>query len=93
MDRSDRKTEDGLLKVAQSTGSCSHRISMNIIRHDLMEGDATHTAPLLGFCDLSLLPIPSSGAMASLEDRVFFITGTTSGIGEFTAGLLAKEIG
>lgn len=58
-----------------------------------MEGDATHTAPLLGFCDLSLLPIPSSGAMASLEDRVFFITGTTSGIGEFTAGLLAKEIG
>jgi len=29
--------------------------------------------------------------MASLEDRVFFITGATSGIGEFTAGLLAKE--
>ena len=31
--------------------------------------------------------------MAKLEDRVFFVTGATSGIGEFTAELLAKELG
>jgi len=29
--------------------------------------------------------------MGSVEERVFFVTGATSGIGEFTAELLAKE--
>ena len=29
--------------------------------------------------------------MEKLEDRVFLVTGATSGIGEFTAELLAKE--
>ncbi|CAE8587625.1 unnamed protein product [Polarella glacialis] len=32
-----------------------------------------------------------SGILPPLQDRIFFVTGATDGIGEFTAELLAKE--